>query len=104
LAYLSACQTATGALDLSEEAVHLTAGMLLAGYHGVVGTMWLIIDSDAPKVADVVYAELFKDPHQDPSLTAFAWQEAVKKLCNELTEKKSFLSWVPYIHVGRYDI
>jgi CHAT domain-containing protein len=100
LAYLSACQTATGAEDLSEEAVHLTAGMLLAGYRGVVGTMWSIKDDDAPKVADAVYAELFKDPHPDPSLTAFALQEAVKKLCNESTEKKSFLAWVPYIHVG----
>jgi len=100
LAYLSACQTATGAEDLSEEAVHLTAGMLLAGYRGVVGTMWSIRDDDAPKVADAVYAHLFKEPHPDPSQTAFALQEAVRKLRNESKEKKSFLSWVPYIHVG----
>lgn len=31
LAYLSACQTATGDDQLSEEAVHLAAGMLMAG-------------------------------------------------------------------------
>jgi len=32
LAFLSACQTSTGAEKLSEEAVHLAAGMLAAGY------------------------------------------------------------------------
>ena len=97
LAYLSACQTATGVEDLSEEAVHLTAGMLSAGYCGVIGTMWSIVDDDAPKVADAVYAHLLKDPNPDPTQAAFALHEAVKKLCNE---SKSYFSWVPYIHVG----
>jgi len=32
LAFLSACQMSTGAEKLSEEAVHLAAGMLAAGY------------------------------------------------------------------------
>ncbi|KAG6371116.1 hypothetical protein JVT61DRAFT_10658 [Boletus reticuloceps] len=36
LAFLSACQTATGDEDLSDEAVHIAAGMLFAGYGGVV--------------------------------------------------------------------
>ena len=40
LAYLSACQTSTGDEKLSEEAVHLAAGMLAAGYRGVIATMW----------------------------------------------------------------
>jgi CHAT domain-containing protein len=97
LAYLSACQTATGVEQLSEEAVHLTAGMLSAGYRGVIGTMWSIVDDDAPKVADAVYAHLLKDPNPDPTQAAFALHEAVKKLRNE---SKSFFSWVPYIHVG----
>jgi CHAT domain-containing protein len=100
LAYLSACQTATGVEHLSEEAVHLTAGMLLAGYHGVIGTMWSIRDEDAPKVADAVYAHLLKEPNPDPTQAAFALHEAVKKLCDESGGKKSFFSWVPYIHVG----
>ena len=102
LAYLSACQTATGVDELSEEAVHLTAGMLSAGYQGVIGTMWSIKDDDAPKVADAVYAHLFnnKDANPDPTQAAFALHEAVKKLCDESLGEKSFFSWVPYIHVG----
>lgn len=39
LAVLSACQTATGDKKLSEEAVHLVAGMLTVGYKSVIGTM-----------------------------------------------------------------
>jgi CHAT domain-containing protein len=100
LAYLSACQTATGAEELSEEAVHLTAGMLLAGYRGVIGTMWSIRDDDAPQVADAIYAHLFKEPHPDPAQAAFALHEAIIKLCNNSGGKKSLFSWVPYIHVG----
>jgi CHAT domain-containing protein len=34
LVFLSACQTSQGDLKLSEEVVHLAAGMLAAGYRG----------------------------------------------------------------------
>ncbi|KAJ7871793.1 CHAT domain-containing protein [Mycena leptocephala] len=60
LAFLSACQTATGDKKLEEESVHLAAGMLLAGYRGVIATMWSIMDDDAPQVAADVYEHLFK--------------------------------------------
>jgi CHAT domain-containing protein len=40
LAFLSACQTATGDKSLEEESVHLAAGMQLAGYRGIIATMW----------------------------------------------------------------
>ncbi|KAH9936570.1 CHAT domain-containing protein [Fomitopsis serialis] len=39
LAFLSACQTATGNATVPDEAVHLAAGMLTAGFRSVVGTM-----------------------------------------------------------------
>ena len=39
LAFLSACQTAMGDDRLSDEAIHVAAGMLFAGYGGVIGTM-----------------------------------------------------------------
>ena len=58
LAYLSACQTSTGNEKLSEEAVHLAAGMLAAGYRGVVATMWSISDQHGPQVAEDFYAGL----------------------------------------------
>jgi CHAT domain-containing protein len=40
LAFLSACETAMGAENLPDEAVHLAASLLFAGFRGVVATMW----------------------------------------------------------------
>lgn len=45
LAFLSACETATGAEQLPDEAIHLAASLLFAGFRGVVATMWYVIYS-----------------------------------------------------------
>src|SRR5690242_8115614 len=57
LAFLSACQTRASSGDekLSEEAVHLAAGVSTAGYRGVVATMWSISDRYAPEIAQGFY-------------------------------------------------
>lgn len=99
-AFLSACQTATGDEKLAQEAVHLAAGMMSAGYQGVIATMWSIMDSDAPLIADEVYAHIFKDSEPDPSQAARALHRAVKKLVEDSNGGKSFLEWVPFIHFG----
>ncbi|KAJ7475011.1 CHAT domain-containing protein [Mycena latifolia] len=102
LAFLSACQTATGSKNLQDESVHLTAGMLLAGYHGVIGTMWSIMDADGPQVAGDVYAHLFKTSPPDSTRAAEALHLAVQKLqkSDSAGGTKSFSRWVPFIHVG----
>jgi CHAT domain-containing protein len=99
LAFLSACQTAMGADDLAEEAVYLAAGMLLAGYRGVIGTMWSIQDDDGPTIANEVYGHLFKTSQPDATQAAYALHAAVEKL-QKTSENKSFFHWVPYIHIG----
>ncbi|KAF9000813.1 hypothetical protein BDQ17DRAFT_1410126 [Cyathus striatus] len=50
-AFLSACETGTGDESLPEEAVHLAAGVLQAGYRSVIATMWAIDDSYAAMVS-----------------------------------------------------
>ncbi|KAJ7474993.1 TPR-like protein [Mycena latifolia] len=102
LAFLSACQTATGSKNLQDESVHLTAGMLLAGYRGVIGTMWSIMDADGPQVAGDVYAHLFKTSPPDSTRAAEALHLAVQKLqkSDGAGGMKSFSRWVPFIHVG----
>jgi CHAT domain-containing protein len=40
LALLCACETAKGDEDLPDEAMHLAATLLFAGFRGVVATMW----------------------------------------------------------------
>ncbi|KAJ7503592.1 CHAT domain-containing protein [Mycena galericulata] len=101
LAFLSACQTATGYELLSEEAIHLSGGMLLAGYQGVVATTWSIMDREAPQVAEDFYERLFgeKKERADHRRAAHALHYAVERLRNS-KDGRSFLSWVPFIHMG----
>ena len=40
LAFLSACETAMGDKKLPDEAMHLAASLLFAGFRGTVATMW----------------------------------------------------------------
>ena len=98
-AFLSACQTATGDERLSEEAVHLAAGLMLAGYSSVIATTWSIMDKDAPVITGHVYTELFRDTVPDSSRSAVALHHAVKLLRQQVGDLE-FLSWVPFIHVG----
>ncbi|KAK7472166.1 hypothetical protein VKT23_000288 [Stygiomarasmius scandens] len=102
VAFLSACQTATGDEKRPEEAVHLVAGMLSAGYCTVFGTMWSIGDNDAPLVAKEVYAYLLnseEDSLADEHRGAYALHRAVERL-RESVGEQSFVKWVPFVHFG----
>ncbi|KAF8552255.1 hypothetical protein OG21DRAFT_1416447 [Imleria badia] len=97
LAFLSACQTAMGDEHLSDEAIHIAAGMLFAGYGGVIGTMWSISDKLAPDVARDVYTQLFRnDTRPDYRDAARALHEAIGRV----RETVPFHIWLPFIHVG----
>ncbi|KAG8763012.1 hypothetical protein FRC12_008759 [Ceratobasidium sp. 428] len=99
LAFLSACETATGDDTLPDEAVHLAAGMMMAGYPSVIGTMWSIEDVDAPLVAEKLYSYLLDGGKADETKAAHALHYAVQYLRDQVGEK-SFERWVPYIHIG----
>ena len=105
-AFLSACQTSTGDITLSDESVHLAAAMLVTGYRGVVGTMWSISDREAPEVAEDFYRELLARSRDvggkkrpDGEQAAFALHFAVQKLRKRVGDS-NFLLWVPYVHFG----
>ena len=107
LAFLSACQTGTGDLSLSEEAVHLAAGMLAAGYRSVVATMWSIDDSYGPHIAQQFYQFLLRDKTGNgvPSLNGANAADALHLAAQHLREKvgdteMGFSKWVPYVHFG----
>ena len=97
-AFLSACQTAVGDERVAEESVHLAAAMFMAGYRGVIATMWSIKDKDAPQVAEDVYKRILKDGKPNRKEAALALHEAVKQLRDS---GAGFLAWVPFIHLGR---
>ncbi|KAJ7930623.1 CHAT domain-containing protein [Mycena leptocephala] len=101
LAFLSACETAMGDENVPDEAMHLAATMLFAGFRGVVGTMWTMDDEDGPKVVDVFYNHIFgtgRESHPDSAKAAEALHLAIKNLRTE--KKVSFRRWVPFIHLG----
>ncbi|CAE6470215.1 unnamed protein product, partial [Rhizoctonia solani] len=99
LAFLSACQTATGDEKLPDEAIHLASGMLAAGYASVIATMWSVVDDDAPFVADKVYAQLMKGGNVGNGEAGKALHHAVAGLREKVGEKE-YGRWVPYIHIG----
>ncbi|KIY69369.1 hypothetical protein CYLTODRAFT_349646 [Cylindrobasidium torrendii FP15055 ss-10] len=100
-AFLSACQTATGSDTLPEDSIHIAAGMLMAGYKGVIGTIWSVFDRDAPDVARDVYGYLLRKKEGAPDYkdAAMALHLAVEGL-RERVGTKAYLSWVPFIHIG----
>ncbi|SJK99807.1 uncharacterized protein ARMOST_03118 [Armillaria ostoyae] len=98
-AFLSACQTATGDVSLSEESVHLAAGMLMAGYRRVIATMWAVNDSDAPIIAEMVYKHMLSDGKADSGKSCLALHHATASMRQKVGEK-NFMSWVPFIHFG----
>jgi CHAT domain-containing protein len=100
LAFLSACQTATGVENLPEEALHLAAGMLVSGYHTVIGTMWSIRDRDGPLVAEKFYQYMVShDMKTEDGQAARALHAAVADL-RESVGENNFYAWIPFIHLG----
>jgi CHAT domain-containing protein len=99
LAVLSACQTAKGDSKLPEEAIHLAAGMLMAGYGSIVATMWSIRDNDAPIIAAKFYKYLIEEAGGDSRKAAYALHNAVARL-RDLRGENDFACWVPFVHLG----
>ena len=101
LAVLSACQTAKGDTKLSNEVVHLAAGMLNAGYKSVIGTMWSISDDSAPKLMEVFYREMMAQVDAGGELQpAYALHEAVKALRKQCNDMHNRWDWLPFVHFG----
>ncbi|KAJ7190799.1 CHAT domain-containing protein [Mycena pura] len=106
LAFLSACETAKGDKAVPDEAIHLAATLLFAGFRGVVATMWTMNDLDGPKVADMFYEYLFKncDPNSNPPVLPDLTQaaEALHVVVAKLRKEPNitFGRWVPFVHYG----
>ncbi|TYB45527.1 CHAT domain-containing protein [Actinomadura chibensis] len=93
LAFLAACTTALGAIDLPDEAVHLTSAFQLAGYAHVVGTLWPADDRTATAVTRGFYRRLAAGR---PVHAALA--ETVADVRAESPKTPSL--WASYVHVG----
>ncbi|KAK7041721.1 hypothetical protein VNI00_009010 [Paramarasmius palmivorus] len=96
-AFLSCCETATGAKKMPDEAVHLAAALQYTGFQSIISTLWSIDDWTAPRVASAVYRELLSDGKPKASRGAVALGKAIR----QLKKRKGMAErLVPYIHIG----
>ncbi len=100
LAYLSACQTAAvPANGLMDEAIQLVTAFQLAGFPGVVGTLWEIGDKAAATIASAFYTHLWtSEGTLDTSGAALALHRAVRDQRNS-KPRQPFL-WAGYVYAG----
>ncbi|KIY68050.1 hypothetical protein CYLTODRAFT_396027 [Cylindrobasidium torrendii FP15055 ss-10] len=99
LAFLSACRTAAGDEQRPEEAVHLAAGMLMAGFQNVVATLWSIGDEDALFASEQFYSYLMEKGNGDSGNACRALHHAASRL-RERVGDGQFLRWAPFVHIG----
>ena len=97
LAFLSACQTATGDTRLADESIHLSAAMQLIGFRHVIATLWSIQDASALVIADAVYQRIISG-EGDARKAPYALHDAIEKLRKDYPDNP--LVWAPYIHTG----
>lgn len=98
LAFLFACQTASGSTTHLAEAIHLAAAVQFLGYQHVIATMWIIADSPAPHVANAVYTSLTTGNGPDHSRATEALHRAIRALRG--IDPTDPLLWAPYTHLG----
>ncbi|MFG2693039.1 CHAT domain-containing protein [Kitasatospora sp. NPDC048407] len=100
LAFLSACSTSQGGVDLPDEAVHLAPSFQLAGFTHVVGTLWSVSDKVARRVTGDFYAALAEDDAAGlrPFDPALALHHAVRSLREHLLPAPHL--WAAHLHIG----
>jgi tetratricopeptide (TPR) repeat protein len=99
LAFLSACESATGSVFHLDESITMAAATQLAGFRHVIGTMWYLADTVAPDVARGVYDGLARQDDGQPAAS-----ESARALHAALGQLRSAgcpaLLWAPFIHIG----
>ncbi|KAG8864237.1 hypothetical protein FRB96_006058 [Tulasnella sp. 330] len=99
LAVLSACHSAAGDKSTPDEVIHLTAGMLFAGFRDVIGTMWAMTDEDGPMVAKEFYEHMFRNGLEQVDCRDSA--KALVKAVRLLRRKRVPLErWINFVHYG----
>lgn len=96
-AFLSACMTATGGVNLSDEAITLAAALHYSGYQHVVATLWKVPPAIAARVTELVYPALARHGGFSPEGAAKALHDALLVLRGEGARLDE---WLPFTHTG----
>ena len=92
-AYLSSSDTTVGDED---EAIHLASAMQFAGFRSVIGTMWDVGDSEATKIAPIIYQYLVDGSDRlDHTRAAFALNKMMTSDVDVPLDQR-----IVYIHLG----
>ncbi|KOX20110.1 hypothetical protein ADK67_31835 [Saccharothrix sp. NRRL B-16348] len=102
-AFLSACESAAGRIDLADEPVHAAGSLQQAGFAQVVATRWTTKDAVAAKVVRAFYREFTGRPEA----AATALHRSVRRIRDECAGSPfpavraiGVLHWAPFIHIG----
>lgn len=95
-AFLSACKTATGGVNLADEAITLAAALHYTGYRHVIGTLWSVFDTTAATVAESVYAAVGSAGDFMPDESA----ERLHRIVRSLRDTERLSVWTPFTHTG----
>jgi hypothetical protein len=98
LAFLSACKTVTGGVDLPDEAITLAAALNYAGYRHVIGNLWSVEDRAAADLTATTYKLLLQDGRLESSYSAKALHNAIHDIHDAYPHNPSV--WSPFLHIG----
>jgi hypothetical protein len=100
LAFLSACSTSGTSQNLIDEAVHITAAFLLAGYQNVIGTLWPVLDEAAWRITEQFYTRMTNAGTRETRSVEAAriLHNATRDLRNHYPHEPA--RWAGFIHAG----
>ncbi|MFJ8083043.1 CHAT domain-containing protein [Streptomyces sp. NPDC096205] len=98
LAFLSACDTAGADPELLDEPLNLASAFHLAGFRGVIGTLWQT--GDNTKTAEAFYTALTEGSSQPVDLAeaATALNETLRRMRDAYPAVPT--RWAAHVHVG----
>ncbi|KAF7789473.1 hypothetical protein EIP86_000419 [Pleurotus ostreatoroseus] len=101
LAFLSACNTATGDFEKTpDEVLHLAAVMQFCGFRSVIGTLWPMCDEDGPSVAREFYQYMYRNKEGGRTDSRDS-AEALHRAVDELRSRKVPIErWINFVHFG----
>ncbi len=94
LVTLSACETALGRIDRSDNHRGFAAALVQAGAESIIATLWPVSDEASAFFFSALYARLARG---DPRLAAFAW--AQREVRREFPEPRD---WGAFHYSGRW--
>jgi hypothetical protein len=96
-AFLSACRTAAGGVNVPDEVITLAAALSYTGYRHVVATLWSVDPAVAAEVTTAVYPALITESGFEPDRSAAALHKAVRDLRDS---GRPLDDWLPFTHTG----